>query len=59
MLYKYTKSGLVSISLRKGAMRMLQAQLSGVQYADKSVPFHHPHNQPGTCLGVDIIPRLN
>ena len=38
---------------------MLRSRLSKVTFRGEAVPFHHPHTEPYTYLGVDITPTMN
>ena len=59
MLYQDAKTALVQNVLGTDAIKMLRSRLSCVKFKGEPVPFHHPHPEPYTYLGVDITPTLN
>ena len=59
MLYRQAKDKKVENLLGNDTIRMLKIQLNAVKMQGETVPFHHPHTQPYTYLGVEMTPTMN
>ena len=59
MLYQYATDRMVDNVLGEDTIRMLQVQLEKVRIQGNSMPFHHPHTEPYTYLGVELTPTMN
>ena len=59
LLYRNAQTGMVSNVLSTDDIAMLRTQLAHVKLDGKTAPFHHPHTEPYTYLGVKITPTLN
>jgi hypothetical protein len=59
MLYGDMASGLIENPLHDKNLKMLERRLDSVSLDGHQIPFHHPHTQPYTYLGVEITMTLN
>ena len=59
MLYGDKARGLIDNPLNETSIQMLKSRLSTVTLDGEKIPFHDPHCQPYTYLGVEITMTLN
>ena len=59
MLYGCAKNKVVDNVLGFSTIKMLKTRLDRVKIQGEGVPFHHPHTEPYTYLGVEITPTMN
>ena len=58
ILYQDAASGLISHPYRR-EIEMIKNRTRLVKFKGQEFPFHHPHTQPYTYLGIELTPTMN